>query len=34
MTTLSEIAGADIGPADVIDTLSRVFAADFEGVPA
>ena len=34
VTTLSEIAGADIGPADVIDTVSRVFAADFAGVPA
>jgi lipoyl(octanoyl) transferase len=34
VTTMSEVAGAEIGPSDVIDTVSRVFAADFAGVPA
>ncbi|HKP07449.1 MAG TPA: lipoyl(octanoyl) transferase LipB [Microbacterium sp.] len=34
VTTVSEIAGADISPSDVIDTVSRLFEADFAGVPA
>ncbi len=34
VTTVSEIVGADVAPRDVVDTVSRVFAADFAGVPA
>jgi len=34
VTTLSEVVGADVAPRDVLSTVSRVFAADFAGVPA
>ncbi|WP_169582315.1 MULTISPECIES: lipoyl(octanoyl) transferase LipB [Microbacterium] len=34
VTTISEVVGADIAPRDVIDTVSRVFAADFAAVAA
>lgn len=34
VTTISEVVGADVAPRDVIDTVSRVFAADFAAVAA
>ena len=34
VTTISEVAGAEIAPRDVIETVSRVFADDFAAVPA
>ncbi len=34
VTTISEIVGADVSPRDVIATVTRVFEADFAGVPA
>jgi lipoyl(octanoyl) transferase len=34
VTTVSEIVGADVAPRDVVDTVSRVFAVDYAGVPA
>lgn len=34
VTTVSEIVGGDIAPRDMIDTVSRVFDADFAAVPA
>lgn len=34
VTTISEVVGVDVAPRDVIDTVSRVFAADFAGVLA
>lgn len=34
VTTVSEVAGADISPSDVLDTVVRVFQVDFAGVAA
>ena len=34
VTTVSEVAGAHVSPADIVDTVSRVFAAEYAGVTA
>lgn len=34
VTTMSEILGADVSPRDVVETVSRVFMADFAAVAA
>jgi lipoyl(octanoyl) transferase len=34
VTTLSEVVGADVTPADVLDTVSSAFRAEYEGVAA
>jgi lipoyl(octanoyl) transferase len=34
VTTMSEILGADVSPRDVVETVSRVFAADDAAVAA
>ncbi|GAA3627042.1 lipoyl(octanoyl) transferase LipB [Microbacterium awajiense] len=34
VTTVSEVVGRDVGVRDVIPSVSRVFAAEFAGVPA
>ena len=34
VTTVSEVVGADVTPADLIDTVSSVFAAAYADVPA
>lgn len=34
VTTVSEIVGADIAPCDIVDTVTRVFQAEYAGVAA
>ena len=34
VTTVSEIVGADIAPSDIVDTVSRAFAAEYAGALA
>jgi lipoyl(octanoyl) transferase len=34
VTTVSEVAGEQVSPADIVDTVSRVFAAEYAGVTA
>jgi len=34
VTTVSEIVGRDVSPADILDTVTRVFQAEYAGVPA
>jgi lipoyl(octanoyl) transferase len=34
VTTVSEIVGADVAPRDIVETVSRVFDADYAAVPA
>lgn len=34
VTTISEIVGADISPTDIVDTVTRAFAHEYEAVPA
>lgn len=34
VTTVSEVVGADVAPRDVLDTVSRAFAAEYAGVSA
>lgn len=34
VTTISEIVGRDVSPADIVDTITRVFEAEYAGVAA
>jgi len=34
VTTVSEVVGAHVTPADIVGTVSRLFAAEYAGVPA
>ncbi|GAA1965036.1 lipoyl(octanoyl) transferase LipB [Microbacterium deminutum] len=34
VTTISEVAGTDVGPADVVDSVAAAFAAEYAGVAA
>jgi lipoyl(octanoyl) transferase len=34
VTTVSEVAGADVSPADLVDAVSRAFLAEYAGVAA
>lgn len=34
VTTVSEVAGAHVTPADILPTVARLFAAEYEAVPA
>ena len=34
VTTVSEVIGADLSPRDLVDTVTRVFAAEYAGVSA
>ncbi|WP_243225359.1 lipoyl(octanoyl) transferase LipB [Microbacterium sp. CIAB417] len=34
VTTVSEVVGADVSPADIVEHVSAVFAAEYAGVPA
>jgi lipoyl(octanoyl) transferase len=34
VTTVSEVVGRDVAPADIVDAVTRAFAAEYAGVPA
>ncbi|WP_026059475.1 lipoyl(octanoyl) transferase LipB [Microbacterium yannicii] len=34
VTTVSEVVGADVAPRDIVDTVGRVFSAEYAAVPA
>ena len=34
VTTVSEVVGRDVAPADILDTVTRVFLDEYAGVPA
>ena len=34
VTTVSEVVGRDVAPADILDTVTRVFRDEYAGVPA
>ncbi len=34
VTTISEVVGQDVSPADIVDTITRVFALEYAGVAA